>query len=227
MEHRREHQHHLRPLQGLGIGGLGANQVHFGVGQGAVIADRAGQHKGHAPPHAGVEDALVEHALLDGRRQAAAAANCVDRFEVVAVAAMDRQPLLQIHPQGGAHQGLLHIMDGDGIAAQQGLHVTLAHQLGQVGAAAGVDHHGAGHHHHLAAPIPDAAPLPGHLLHHQLHPPLARHPRRHEAEIRLPRFSALPRRLRPQGAQALHAHHHLLSGPQIPQQAALHPGQRG
>ena len=65
-----------------------------------------------------MEDALVEHALLDGRRQAAAAANRVDRFEVVAVAAMDRQALLQIHPQGGAHQGLLHIMDGDGIAAQ-------------------------------------------------------------------------------------------------------------
>jgi hypothetical protein len=47
--------------------------IHLGLEQRAVIADRAGERKGHAFLHALVENPAAHDALLDGRRDAATA----------------------------------------------------------------------------------------------------------------------------------------------------------
>lgn len=81
---------------------------------------------------------------------------------------------------------MLDVVDGDGVAAEEGLHVTFAHQPGQMFTAAGVNDDRPGHDHDAPFLLADAVHLPGNLVHNQLDPPFARHARRHETKFMRP-----------------------------------------
>ena len=126
MEHRAEHQDHVRAVDQPGVIVLRLDQVHLGVGERAVVANGAGEGERDAGADALVKDAAGEHALLDRLADAAAAADGIDGRKVMAMAVIDRDAAHEVHAQRGAEEGLLDVMDGDGIAAEERLDVAVA-----------------------------------------------------------------------------------------------------
>src|SRR5579862_1800476 len=192
VEHARKHQDHLRAPEEPGVIPLRAEKVHLGVGHGAVVANGARERKRHPFGYAFVEDAAGERLLPDRRGETAATPDEVDGLQVVLMAAAHGDAPLEIDPERSAQQALLDIVDGDGVPAEEGLHVPVADEAREVFPRARMDDHRAGHDGDLASLFPYAAEFPRDLVHHQLDAALARNARAHEAEfLRAPRRARL------------------------------------
>ena len=221
MEHRGEHEDHFGALEKAGVVSLRLKEIHLRVGQGAVIANGAGQRELDVVPDAFIENAAGERALGDGGGNAAGAADGINRAQVMAVAAVDGDAPLQVDAQGCSEEGLLDIMHGHGIPAEQRLHVTLANQPREVFARAGVDGDGTGDHHGAGAAGAEPMEFPGDLLHHEFHAAFAGNARAHKAEFFRGKRPAIPRFGQPPGAQAAGADDDLVIAPQVPDEFAM------
>src|SRR5687767_2397472 len=99
------------------------------------------------------------------------------------MAAMHAAAVFEIDSERSAEQGLLDVMHGHRVAAEQRLHVAFADQISQMLRAACVDDHGSGNDHHLATALADTTPLPGDLFDDEFDAAFARHARFHEPEL--------------------------------------------
>ena len=178
--------------------------------------------KGDAGADAFVKDAAGQHALLHGLADAATVADRIDGREMVAMPVIRGGAADEIDAQRGAEQGLLDIMDGDGISAENGLDVALANEAGKMFAAAGVDDDGAGHDHDPALLLAAAAHLPRDALDHKIDAPLAGNARAHEGELVLAAGRGFLQ-LAP-GAQAIAAGDNEVALAQVPKKRAARGG---
>jgi len=130
--------------------------------------------------HAGVHDAVTQHACLDGGGNGSCRGDRVDRPHVIAVAAADR-PAAAVHAQRRARERLLDVVDGDGVAAEERVHVAVADEPGEDVTSARMQHRRADHPH-------DVSPTPALLAEDRrdpgvVHRLLAAHLRAHELEL--------------------------------------------
>ena len=145
------------------ICGLGFEHVGDHVGQRAVVADAAGQQEIDVVLHAFVHDAGGEHALVDRVANRAAAANAVDRPQVMLVAGLGNARLVEMDAQAGAEERLLDVVRGQRVAGKQLVDVAAANQRAQDRSAAGVDDRRAADDQRLAAGSPVVHQLAGDL----------------------------------------------------------------
>ena len=166
--------------------------------------------KGTPALHAFVEDAGAQTAALDGLAHGAGAVNGVDGAHVVAVPVLVLAAIGEAHAERGAEQRGFDVVDAQGVAAEQGLHPAIADQRGEPRHPAGVDHHRAGHHHHLQLLPGGLADQRGGLAHGGLHLALRGDAVGHEGErqaVALLRFG--------HHAHAAQAHHDRIARAQI------------
>jgi len=113
--------------------------VGYDVGQGAVVADAAGEHEGNAAADAFEHDAAFNGALVDRGLDAADAANGIDRSQMVFVAFLGGKASIHRHAQAGAVKRLLEVVRGQGIAGEENIEIAFAYEPANVLAAASVD----------------------------------------------------------------------------------------
>ena len=114
--------------------------------------------------------------------QTAGAEDRVDGAHVVAVAALDRAPALHVDAERRAVERLLDVVHGERVAREQHVHVAVADQIAEVGAAAGVDDDGAGDERDAFARLLGRAHHRGDARHAHLDAALGRDLVRHERE---------------------------------------------
>ena len=117
---------------------------------------------------------------------AAEPANGVDGAQVVFVALLGRQAVVQRDAQAGAVQSQLDVVRGQGVAGEQHVEVAAADQPADVLAAAGVDDGGAEHGQDFLAGVLRAAHGGGDLAHRHALGLLAGNRAGHELEQVLP-----------------------------------------
>ncbi len=108
-----------------------------------------------------IHDTTFQQPLIHRGPDAAGAAHGVDGAQVVFVALLGRQAVLQRHAQTGAVQRLLDVVRRQGIASEQYVQIALADQPTDELDAAGVDDGGTEHRQDLLASGPGAAHGPG------------------------------------------------------------------
>src|SRR5207253_3077385 len=96
--------------------------------------------------------------------------------------ALDVDAALQVDAERGPEERLLDVVRGQAVAGEERLDVAVAHETGQVGPAAGVDHDRTGDDDDLAAAVAEPPHLPGDAIDGELHAALARGLGGHEAE---------------------------------------------
>jgi hypothetical protein len=121
MEHGREHEDHVGARDELGMFALSLEEVHAGLGTGAVVADGTSHAKGNLVANALEHDASGQNALPDGGRDSPTAPDGVDGGEMIAVTLAHRAALLEIHPERGSEEGLLDVVDRDGVSSEEEL----------------------------------------------------------------------------------------------------------
>ena len=169
-------------MQHLGVALLRLDEVHQGVGQGAVVADAAREHVGHAVRDQVVHDAAAQLAPLDRVAQPAQPADRVDRPHVVLVPLVDGDPGVEVHPEGRAEEGVLDVVHGEGVPRQQPVDPAAPDEPAQVPPAAAVHHHRPRHHDDAPAFRLDLAHHGHDPRHADLDPPLGRDVAGHERE---------------------------------------------
>src|SRR5262245_1932894 len=107
---------------------LGIEHIGDDLGQGAIVADAAGQDKGDAVADALVHDAAFQDPLCDCVFDPSLPANGVDGPQVMFVAFLSGQTTLQGHSQAGAVEGLFDVVGGQGVAGEKDIQVTHANQ---------------------------------------------------------------------------------------------------
>ena len=133
-----------------------------------------------------------EHALLDRGANRAAAANAVDRPQVMLVARFGDAGVGQVNAQARAEQRLLDVVRRQRVAGEQLVDVAAANQLAHGRPAAGVDDRRPADDQRLAAAAAVGDQVAGNLAHQRAFGLLGRDAARHEREIAVHRASARP-----------------------------------
>ena len=113
----------------------------------------------------------------------AAAADAVDRPQVVLVARFGDAGVGQVHAQARAEERLLDVVRGQGVAGEQLVDVAAANQLAKSRPAAGVDDRRAADDERLAAAAAIVHQVAGDLAHERAFGFLGRDAAGHEREV--------------------------------------------
>jgi len=111
MQHGTETEDQAGALKFGGVGVLGLVHVGDGLGQGAIVAEAAGEDEGDSGLDAFVEDAAGEAAGGDRLPDSTALVDGVDGAHVVAMAVLLLASVAEAQTERGAEEGGFHVVD--------------------------------------------------------------------------------------------------------------------
>ena len=111
-------QHDSSAFQVSGVGILGGIHIGDGIGEGAIVAQAAGEYERDIVGDALVENAGFETPLFDGAADAAAVVHRIDGAHVIAVAVLFLAPVRHADSKRRAKQSGLHVVNTERVTAQ-------------------------------------------------------------------------------------------------------------